>query len=291
MTSVFNYYNLQGQPIQLPVTLARTLEEGQVLATTFLESGVRVLGMDTETTLTNPSIKTSTIQLATSERIGIFQLNRIGSLPSALQKLLVSSTQIKVGVGLTGDVAHLRDWEVECQGWIDLQSVVTAAGIPAISMSALLQRFLPFAPSKDALGHRGNWDGDLTPAQIFYAASDAYASLLLYYAIMSNGTSPPIKPSVSVDDDGLLLNWIKLQLASAVSDRTLKSLVNQIVNSYGPWRNRYLLEERRDRAESTLKRLINQGALPFDSLRQVIPVTPKPASVDKIGWITQLDKF
>lgn len=300
MTSFFQYCDLNGHVVTLPITLAQTFEEGQVLATTFIEAGDRIIGMDTESTVQlNPttseteilvpvSVKEcSTLQLATPRQIGIFQLGSMGSIPSALRKLLMSKSQIKVGVDLTGDVNRLLYSGVGCQGWIDLQSLATAQGIPAVSMADLITRFIPTAPVKNPLGHRGNWDGRLTPDQIYYAATDAYVSLLLYYAMM-RAPFPEFGKGVLVansseSDDSLILNWIKLQLATAVSDRSFKSLVNQIVNSYGPWRNRYLESDRRSRAEATLRRLIQAQAIPFNELRQVIPVAstsiqPSPSS-------------
>jgi hypothetical protein len=303
MTSVFQYGDLDGRVVDIPVRVATTLIEGQVLATTFLEAGDRVLGMDTESTNwtlsdanpsapmadlnltlpgsalpgTPPTLPCSTIQVATPSQIGIFQLTAMKSIPSALRKLLTSKNQIKVGVDLTGDVDRLRPLGLECRGWIDLQVLATAQGIPAVSMADLSSRFLPQAPPKDPLGHRGNWDGPLTPSQLYYAATDAYISMLLYYAMMRTPVPEPRPSEPDSTDDSLIVNWIKLQLATAVTDRSFKRLVNQIVNSYGPWRNRYLESERRSRAESTLRRLIQTHTLPFDEIRQVFP-SPVPVS-------------
>lgn len=280
----------------MSVQIATTFEEGQVLATRILESGDITIGFDTETTILRsrdseggepPCKYVSTIQVATSIGTMIFQTYRIWKekqeLPSALRRLLSSDNLIKVGVGIILDVEKLRlSYGGDYRGFIDVQYLAKTMKLPGISMVDLATKFLHLSDTtpiplpggefiKDPFGHHGDWDNDLSPASIAYASRDAEMSLEIYYAMMNiTPAVPPVHRETNDTND--LLRWVQMELSRAVTARSLNSLVNQIVNSYGPWRNRYIETDRRKMAQEILERLIEQGQLKFDSLRQEFPL-------------------
>ena len=285
----------------MSVQIATTLEEGQVLATRILESGDITIGFDTETTILRPNEineppckYVSTIQIATSMGTVVFQTYRMWKekheLPSALRKLLASDNLIKVGVGSMLDVEKLfLSYGGDYRGFIDIQYLAKTVKLPGISMADLATRYLGEGFIKDPFGHRGDWDGDLSSASIAYASRDAEMSLSIYQAMMNIA---PSVPTIHHDiNETELLRWVQLELSRAVTPRSLNSLVNQIVNSYGPWRNRYIEADRRKMAKEMLETLIKREQLRFDSLRQEFPLanTQKPLLPTELGVTVPLE--
>lgn len=284
----------------MSVQIATTLEEGQVLATRILESGDITIGFDTETTILRPNEineppckYVSTIQIATSTGTIIFQTYRMWKekheLPSALRKLLASDSIIKVGVGSMLDVEKLLlSYGGDYRGFIDIQYLAKTMKLPGISMADLATRYLGEGFIKDPFGHRGDWDGDLSPASIAYASRDAEMSLSIYQAMMNIA---PSVPTIHHDiNENELLRWVQLELSRAVTPRSLNSMINQVVNSYGPWRNRYIEADRRKMAREMLETLIKKEHLKFDSLRQEFPLvtTQKPLLPTELGVMVPL---
>ena len=267
----------------MSVQIATTFEEGQVLATRVLESGDITVGFDTETTVLRPNEVNeppckyvSTIQIASSIGTMIFQTYRIWKekqeFPSALKRLLSSDNLIKVGIGSMLDVEKLQlSYGGDYRGFVDVQYLAKTMKLPGISMVDLATKFLGVDIVKDPFGHRGDWDNDLSSASIAYASRDAEMSLGIYYAMMN--ITPTVLPAhAETNDANDLFRWVQMELSRAVTSRSLNSLVNQIVNSYGPWRNRYIEADRRKMAQETLNNLVERGQLKFDSLRQEFPL-------------------
>lgn len=295
---------------QQPV-IVWTFEDAQVYATQILESAVLMVGFDTETSterVEHPN-KTSLISIALDDqRIYLFQIYRIWArarqerlgqslletdpqkwIPSALKKLLMSEKIIKVGVGLNHDVEQL--WEsygIHTRGWIDIQYLTRTMKIPQSSMSDLcqlprVQALLPGLSEKDPYGHRGDWDTNLDPRQIAYASDDAKKSLYLYIILMNLDCTDVITTkTTNKQEDQNLLRWVQVELQRAVTARSFDSIVNQIANSYGPWRNRYIETERKQMATDILNRLIENAQLQFDPLqhRFIPPVKPDEVIID-----------
>ena len=262
--------------------IATTFEEAQALATRLLESNIMILGCDTETTTERKEDagKVSLIQLATPTEIHLYQIYRImnksSAFPSQLKKVLCSDSIIKVGVALSLDVERIQSsYDLNMKGWVDLQPVAITMKIPTSSLNDLCKKFLTDYTEKDPLGHQGNWDTDLDGRQVHYACSDAYNSLRLYHSMVLREELKSIIAE-SADDSHLLLQWIRYMLESATTNRSVSSLVNQVVNSYGPWRNRYVLSDRREKAEKMIQMFIEKGELPYDPLRQEIIISNRP---------------
>lgn len=147
--------------------------------------GEPVLGFDTET---RPSFRRgeayppALVQLAGKEVVVLFQLGRVG-LPDGLKALLADPAVVKAGVAVGRDVKELVDFSpFEPRGFVDLAEMAEAAGLKARGLRGLAEEVLGL---KVAKGQRTtNWaKHDLTPAQVAYAATDAYLGRALYLAL------------------------------------------------------------------------------------------------------------
>lgn len=141
-----------------------------------------ILGFDTET---KPSFKkgvTNTpalLQLAGSETVYLFQLTSM-SFPKELKLLLSDPDIIKTGVAVRDDIKGLKEIsEFEEAGFIDLSEVSRQSGIPTTGLRTMAANFFGIRISKSA--QSSNWGRkELKPAQIVYAATDAWMSRKLH---------------------------------------------------------------------------------------------------------------
>lgn len=140
------------------------------------------LGIDTET---RPNFKpggmnpVGLLQVATPDTCFLFRLNRIG-LPECLVQLLADKGVEKVGLSLHDDWAQLRRrTDFEPGNYIELQDYVKKLGIQDMSLQKLYANLFGQKISKTQ--RLTNWDADvLTEAQKRYAATDAWACLMLF---------------------------------------------------------------------------------------------------------------
>jgi len=147
----------------------------------------RILGFDTET---KPSFKkgksnsTALIQLATEDKAFLFRLNKIG-FPKALADLLANENILKIGVAIRDDLNELKRLQTfEPAGFIDLQETAKDLNIKNISLKKLAAIVLNFRISKSQ--RVSNWEQEiLSPAQLKYAATDAWVCYELYQKINS----------------------------------------------------------------------------------------------------------
>jgi len=144
-----------------------------------------LLGFDTET---KPAFKKGIInevallQLCSSNICLLFRLNRIG-LPQILVNLLADKNIIKAGVAIRDDISVLQRLKrFEPGNFIDLQSYVKTFGIEDNGLKKLAANILGFQISKKQ--QTSNWELDeLTPAQIEYAATDAWVCYEIYKSL------------------------------------------------------------------------------------------------------------
>ena len=141
-----------------------------------------LIGLDTET---RPSFKkgkghlVSLLQLSTPETCFLFRLNPIG-IKEPLKKLLESTDTVKVGLSLNDDVLSLhRRADFVPGAFIDLQKHIGELGIEDLSLQKIYANLFGKKISK---GQRlSNWNADsLTEAQKRYAATDAWACIMIY---------------------------------------------------------------------------------------------------------------
>lgn len=144
--------------------------------------GQPLIGLDTET---RPSFKkgkghlVSLLQLSTPDTCFLFRLNRIG-IKDPIRNLLESNDTVKVGLSLNDDVLSLhRRADFKPGAFIDLQKHIGELGIEDLSLQKIYANLFGEKISK---GQRlTNWDADvLTEAQKRYAATDAWACIMIY---------------------------------------------------------------------------------------------------------------
>ena len=142
----------------------------------------RVVGLDTET---RPSFRKGEVHLpclvqaATERAVYLFQLSRLDVYP-ALVELLAKPQVVKAGVGLAYDLRQLKQvFPFTVENIVDLGVVARRRSLGKTGVRNLAGMLLGFRIPK---GNRtSNWAAPrLTPAQINYAATDAWACRELY---------------------------------------------------------------------------------------------------------------
>jgi ribonuclease D len=170
-----------------PVSMVVTLRELADAREDF--RGERVVGLDTET---RPSFKKGEVylpclvQAATARAVYLFQLSRLEVFP-ALAELLASPSVVKAGVGIANDMLQLKKvFPLAVENTLDLGVVARRRGLGQSGVRNLAGMLLGFRIPK---GNRtSNWAAPhLSPAQITYAATDAWACRELYLRFESQG--------------------------------------------------------------------------------------------------------
>jgi len=142
----------------------------------------RVVGLDTETRPSftkGESYLPCLVQAATARAVYLFQLQRLDIFP-ALVELLAKPDIVKTGVGLDYDLRQLkRVFPFTVQNVLDLGVIARRRGLGQTGVRNLAGMFLGFRIPK---GNRtSNWAAPrLSPQQITYAATDAWACRELY---------------------------------------------------------------------------------------------------------------
>lgn len=146
-----------------------------------------VLGFDTETRPAfkkGQSYRPALLQLATAEEVFLVQLPSLG-LPEPLRHLLADTSIIKAGVSLAYDIKELQKLAPFTEGgFIDLGHEAKQLGIKNHGLRGLCAVLLGFRISKSS--QTSNWSKKkLTPAQISYAATDAWVGRELYFTLQA----------------------------------------------------------------------------------------------------------
>jgi thymidylate synthase (FAD) len=150
----------------------------------------QLLGFDTES---RPAFRPgetypiALIQLATASAVYLIQVQKLSDL-SPLWRVFESERIIKAGVALQQDLRKLRELrKFEPAGFVDIASMAARLGFRKTGARGLTAAVLGFRISKGA--QRSNWArAELTPAQIRYAATDAWIARELYLALMRHAT-------------------------------------------------------------------------------------------------------
>lgn len=152
-----------------------------------------VIGIDTET---RPSFKAgvryevSLLQIATEEECYLFRLNLIG-LTKSLISLLEDPDILKVGLSLKDDLSALaRRHSFAPASFVELQRLCGGYGIRELSLLKIYA--IIFAERMSKAQRMSNWESStLSPAQIHYAALDAWASLRIYLTLLASPAPSP----------------------------------------------------------------------------------------------------
>lgn len=150
-------------------------------------SQTSLLGFDTET---RPSFRrgvsynVSLLQLSTNDKAWLIRLNKLG-LPTELTKLLESENIIKIGAAIRDDIKGLqKHTNFKPNKFIDLQTMAKERGLEDFSLKKLAAHVLGVKISKRQ--RLSNWEAEtLSNAQLRYAATDAWISLMIYQGMLS----------------------------------------------------------------------------------------------------------
>jgi ribonuclease D len=151
--------------------------------------GETATGFDTETRPAfrpGESYLPSLAQLATARAVYLFQV-RHREVAAAVAEVLAAEPIVKAGVGLADDLKALRKViEFTEKSTVDLGSAATRAGFRQTGVRSLAAIFLGFRIPKGT--KTSNWARErLTPQQIAYAATDAWACRELYVRFRTQG--------------------------------------------------------------------------------------------------------
>lgn len=160
-------------------------EDAQVAAAVAELQTEEFLGFDTESRPTfrrGDNFPPSLLQLAGSNRVFLFQLQRLTLLQPVFQ-LLSDDKPIKAGVAIRDDIRKLQEvYEFTPGGFIEIADISQKMGMVNTGLRSLAALLLGFRISKGA--QVSNWaKHNLTPAQLNYAATDAWVSRLLYQTL------------------------------------------------------------------------------------------------------------
>lgn len=151
-----------------------------------------VVGLDTET---RPAFRKGEIHLpclvqaATARAVYLFQFRRPDAFP-VLAELLAEPRIVKAGVGLAHDLRQLKLlFPFTEKNVVDLGVVARRCGLGQSGVRNLAGIFLGFRIPKGA--RTSNWAArHLSPAQVTYAATDAWACRELFVRFESLGLLP-----------------------------------------------------------------------------------------------------
>jgi len=141
-----------------------------------------VVGFDTETRPAfrpGESYLPSLVQFATANAVYLFQVQQ-GDYSGAMREVFSSEKIIKAGVSVSDDLRNLKKlFEFEERAVVDLGKVAKRHGLKQTGVRNLAGMFLGTRIPKGA--KTTNWAARrLTPQQIAYAATDAWACRELY---------------------------------------------------------------------------------------------------------------
>ena len=145
-----------------------------------------IIGFDTET---KPIFKSgkhnevALLQVSSKDVCFLFRLNHIG-MPACIIRLLTDRSNIKVGLSWHDDIRMLkRRADFEPADFIELQEMVREYGILDMSLQKLYANIFGQKISKSQ--RHSNWEADiLTEPQKQYAATDAWACVMLYQELL-----------------------------------------------------------------------------------------------------------
>lgn len=145
-------------------------------------NGQPYVGIDTET---RPSFRrgqsfgVSLLQISTTDTCFLFRLNRTG-FTEGMRRFFQSSSPLKIGLSLRDDFSRLHSaGDFEPRGYVELQQCVAQMGFEAQSLQKIFAILFERRISKSQ--RLSNWEADvLTDSQKLYAATDAWACILIF---------------------------------------------------------------------------------------------------------------
>lgn len=167
------------------ITTIQTVEEANNTISFLREQ--EIVGIDTET---RPSFKrgqvykVALLQVSTKDHCFLFRLNMIGLTPGIISFLEDNKIR-KIGLSLHDDFMMLhKRGSFNQSGCIDLQDYIHTFGIHELSLQKIFAILFGKKISKNQ--RLSNWEAELlSDKQKKYAATDAWACILIYEQLLS----------------------------------------------------------------------------------------------------------
>lgn len=177
-----------------------TLEQCEALRQELEQAAVFGFDSESKPTFRVGEVQTGPhlIQLATLNRAYLFQMKP--EIWQFLTPILANRDQIKVGFGLKNDAHQFRKKGIELNSVIELSKCFAHFGLknPVGVKNAVALLFQQNFPKNRKIS-TSNWAiSRLSPAQIDYAAADAYACVLIFEELLRLGLLPKDIPNTSL---------------------------------------------------------------------------------------------
>ncbi|XP_074806483.1 bifunctional 3'-5' exonuclease/ATP-dependent helicase WRN isoform X2 [Natator depressus] len=205
-------------------------------------SGGDVIGFDIEwpPSYTKGKVgKVALIQICVSEKkCYLFHISSMSGFPKGLKRLLEDEDVKKVGVGIEGDQWKLMsDFEIKLKSFVELADVANEKlkCNEIWSLNGLVKHLFSKQLLKDKCVRCGNWEEfPLSEEQKLYAATDAYAGLLIYQKLENMNNCGQRLCSIKTDGE-MLPNEVKKQLSSLAEE--MVELANGLPSTFGELKN------------------------------------------------------
>ena len=248
------------------VILITTLQKATEVANDIESRKPTVLGFDLESSDTK---KTDLISLCESDgekaTVFLFHIALIGSVPKSLKSILEVDRIFKSGNGMNNDIARLQNCGINFSGGIELSYLARVKGLPSNLKTLFNVLFNSYNMKELPSNTHGEWDKPLTPRLIEYASYDAYASLMCCLEML--GIKPEVNDVITEDNDCPdYREWIRQWITGR---RSMESLINQTVSSYGPWVRKYKQEVRVELAKHNLMIGVSEEKYGYDKDAEV----------------------
>ncbi|KAM5275089.1 bifunctional 3'-5' exonuclease/ATP-dependent helicase WRN isoform 4-T4 [Hipposideros larvatus] len=178
------------------------------------------------------------IQLCVSEsKCYLFHISCMAVFPQGLKMLLENEAIKKAGVGIEGDQWKLlRDFDIRLKSFVELTDVANEKlkCTQTWSLNGLVKHLFGKQLLKDKSIRCSNWNNyPLTEDQKLYAATDAYAGLIIYQKLKNLGDDAQLF-AINKEEE-ILPNDMKKQLTS-VSEQMM-DLAKHLPDSFGTLEN------------------------------------------------------
>ncbi|XP_048704715.2 bifunctional 3'-5' exonuclease/ATP-dependent helicase WRN isoform X2 [Caretta caretta] len=202
-------------------------------------SGGDVIGFDIEWPPSYTKGKVALIQICVSEKkCYLFHISSMSGFPKGLKRLLEDEDVKKVGVGIEGDQWKLMsDFEIKLKSFVELADVANEKlkCKEIWSLNGLVKHLFSKQLLKDKCVRCGNWEEfPLSEEQKLYAATDAYAGLLIYQKLENMNNCGQRLCSIKTDGE-MLPNEVKKQLSSLAEE--MVELANGLPSTFGQLKN------------------------------------------------------
>ncbi|XP_030044786.1 Werner syndrome ATP-dependent helicase-like, partial [Microcaecilia unicolor] len=180
--------------------------------------------------------KVALVQLCVSEeKCYLFHISSMTGFPKGLKLLLEDETIKKTGVGIGGDQWKLmNDFDIKLRGFVELADIANQKlkCKETWSLNGLVKHLFNKQLLKEKLVRCSNWaQFPLSDEQKIYAATDAYAGLLIYQKLEKMSAAEQTLLSC---ESGMLLQPCELKEQLASVSRELLDLAAQVPDTPAP---------------------------------------------------------